>query len=102
MANRAEPISFSNSGWHKGFYNDEDFTDSLLDIKYTEFFEKPNDVDDDDFLFNTADDLLHGSCHHFAWAAHRILGYRPYIIKESEGIWNKRGQAPLQNDSRAA
>ncbi|MCD8074214.1 MAG: hypothetical protein LUF27_04105 [Lachnospiraceae bacterium] len=83
MADRKEFISLVKYGWHKGFYNDEDFSKSLIQIEYTDFFDKP---DDEDFLFDTAHDLLRGSCHHFAWAAQRVLGYQPYIIEQNVGV----------------
>lgn len=86
MHNRENFISLANYGWHKGFYVDDDFSKSLLQIEYTDFFDKPAYADDDDdFLFDTAHELLRGSCHHFAWAAQRVLDYRPYIIKETDG-----------------
>jgi len=77
-------ISFRSFGWHKGFYNIEgidDITDTLLEVKYTDFFEYP---DDEDFPYDSAHSLLRGSCHHFAVALKNVLGYTPYIIEETD------------------
>ena len=81
MRNRNELISVSLNGWHKGFYNDEDFSKSLLDIRYADFFEYP---DDDEFPYFSAHELLRGSCHHFALGLEKVLGYTPYIIQGND------------------
>lgn len=85
MSYREEMRLFNRfGGYHKGFYNDDgDSTKALLDIKYTDFFEDPND---EDFLYYFAHTLLRGSCHYFALSLQKVLKYTPYII---EGI-NKR------------
>lgn len=83
MQNRnSELISFSSYGWHKGFYNEADFSDALLDVRYSYFFERP---DDDEFPYYSAHELLRGSCNHFAVALQRVLGYTPYIIQDNNG-----------------
>lgn len=51
MAERRELVSFNSYGWHKGFYNDENHSDSLLIIHYSDFFEEP---DDDEFPYDSA------------------------------------------------
>lgn len=73
-----EVITFSQYGWHKGFYNDDDIMESLCRIRYTDFFEYP---DDDEFPYDSAHSLLRGSCNHFAVALQNVLGYTPYIIE---------------------
>ena len=78
MFQKDEFISFGHNGWHKGFYNDEDITESLCNISYTDFFEYP---DDDEFPYDLAITLLRGSCHHFAISLQRVLGYNQYIIR---------------------
>lgn len=83
MGNRKALCSFSRYGWHKGFYNDADPEESLFDIKYTDFAEAP---DDDEFPYDTAHELLCGSCHHFALSLKKVLGYEPYIIERKKGI----------------
>ena len=55
--------SFYYYGFHKGFYDDEDPSQSLNTIEYSDFFPKPND---DDFPYDTANTLLSGACHLFA------------------------------------
>ena len=84
MVRKGDLISFSSFGWHKGFYNVDDvdnITDALLIIRYTDFFEYP---DDDEFPYDSAYSLLHGSCNHFAVALKNVLGYTPYIIEETD------------------
>ena len=84
MVRKGDLISFSSFGWHKGFYNVDDvddITDVLLKIRYTDFFEYP---DDDEFLYDSAHSLLRGSCNHFAVALKNVLGYTPYIIEETD------------------
>lgn len=84
MCKRNELISVNLYGWHKGFYNDENFSGSLRNIRYENFFEYP---DDDEFPYNSAHELLRGSCNHFALSLKKVLGYTPYIIEGN----NKRG-----------
>ncbi len=83
MKNKNILCSFDYCGWHKGFYNDDNFRDSLLKIEYADFFKLP---DDDEFPYSSAYDLLCGSCNYFALSLQKIFGYSPYII---EGISTK-------------
>ena len=83
MARREEFISFSKYGWHKGFYHDEDITKSLCEIRYTDFFEYP---DDDEFPYDSAHALLRGSCNHFAVSLQKVLGYNSYIIEGKNNV----------------
>ena len=83
MDRKSDLISFSGFGWHKGFYNFDDITDALCKIRYTDFFEYP----DDEFPYDSAHSLLCGSCNHFAVALKNVLGYTPYIIETAD----KRG-----------
>lgn len=78
LARKEELISFGRIGWHKGFYQDEDIMKSLCKIRYTDFFEYP---DDDEFPYDSAHALLRGSCNHFAVCLQKVLGYNPYIIE---------------------
>ena len=71
------------SAVHKGFYNDDDFSDELIKIRYTDFFEYP---DDEDFPYDSAHSLLRGSCNHFALSLQKKLDYNPYIIHEKNGV----------------
>lgn len=75
---------FNRCEHHKGFYNEEDPTKALSKIYYADFFEYPND---DEFPYDTAFELLCGSCNHFSLSLKKIFNYTPYII---EGR-NKRG-----------
>ena len=84
MDRKGDLISFSSYGWHKGFYNVDDvddITDALLKIRYTDFFEYP---DDDEFPYDSAHSLLRDSCNRFAVALKNVLGYTPYIIEETD------------------
>ena len=84
MDRKGDLISFSSYGWHKGFYNVDDVDDityALFKIRYTDFFEYP---DDDEFPYDSAHSLLRGSCNHFAVALKNVLGYTPYIIEETD------------------
>lgn len=78
MTERMNFYSFSDYGWHKGFYTDGDPTVPLQKIYYTDFFE---DLNDDEFPFDTAYPLLCGSCNHFTVSLAKVLGYTPYIIE---------------------
>lgn len=78
MYNRSQFYSFATYGWHKGFYNDDDYIKSLCNIDYTNFFEKPTD---EDFPYDSADVLLCGSCDAFSLALHEIFNYNVYIIE---------------------
>ena len=89
-------ISFCSYGWHKGFYNTDNITDALCKIRYTDFFEYP---DNEEFPYDSAHSLLRGSCNHFAVALKNVLGYTPYIIETTD----KRGfhafcQVPKNRD----
>lgn len=70
--------SFERYGFHKGFYNDEKPTESLLKIKYDDFLEFP---DDDEFPYDTAYSLLCGSCHLFALSLQKMFNYNTYVIE---------------------
>lgn len=83
MPRKEEFISFSKIGWHKGFYQDKDVMESLCKIRYTDFFEYP---DDDEFPYGSAHSLLRGSCNHFAVSLHKVLGYQPYIIQGNNKV----------------
>ena len=78
ITDRDKMISFQHYGWHKGFYVDEDFGDTLSKIYYEDFFEYP---DDEEFPYTAAWQLLRGSCNHFALGLKNVLGYTPYIIE---------------------
>lgn len=84
MDRNGDLISFGIYGWHKGFYNTDDFSSALCKVHYDEFFEYP---DDDEFPYDSAHSLLRGSCNHFAVALQKVLGYTPYIIEQTD----KRG-----------
>lgn len=75
---------------HKGFYNDNDPIDSLLNIDYSDFFTL---TDNNAPPYENAESLLCGYCHIFALALKNILGYNPYIIK---GINDKNFHAFCQ------
>lgn len=96
MGDRGVFLSVGNYGWHKGFYNDNDFEDTLLNIQYNNYFEEP---DDEDFPHTCAYYLLCGSCHIFALSLNKVLGYNAYVIEEvnSKGFHvfcqvNKKGK----------
>ena len=78
MKDKNALISFSRYGFHKGFYNDEKPTESLIKIKYNDFWELP---EDDEFPYYTAYPLLCGSCHLFALSLQKIFNYNAYIIE---------------------
>ena len=81
MCRRNNLVSFYKYGFHKGFYNDgDDPTRTLASIKYYDFFEYP---DDEEFPYYSAEQLLRGSCNHFALSLKKVFDYTPYII---EGI----------------
>ena len=82
MSIRQELRSFGYYGWHKGFYSDEDFFNSLISIRYSDFFAEP---DDDEFPYDSAYPLLCGSCHHFALSLQKLLNYSVYVIEETNG-----------------
>ena len=76
---RKDFCSFGNYGWHKGFYNDEDVSESLFSIRYSDFFVEP---DNDEFPYHSAYLLLCGACHIFALSLQNLLNYNAYIIEE--------------------
>ena len=82
MSNRDSWRSFGYCEWHKGFYNDDSFKESLFSIQYDDFFNLP---DDDEFPYGPAYLLLYGSCHIFAASLKKIFGYTPYIIEQIDG-----------------
>lgn len=49
MSNRDSWRSFGYYEWHKGFYNDDSFKESLFSIQYEDFFKLP---DDDEFPYD--------------------------------------------------
>lgn len=81
MSQKNKFLPFNRGGYHKGFYNDGDPEHSLNEIDYTEFFESP---DNDDFPYDTAWQLLCGSCNIFVLALQKVFGYKPYIIEPIE------------------
>lgn len=81
MHNRKELVSTCQHGWHKGFYNDDDNAEALREIRYSDFFDSP---DDETFSYDSAETLLRGSCHHFALSLQKVLGYNPYIIQGND------------------
>lgn len=78
MSYRNELRIFNHNEHHKGFYNDDNPTDPLYDIKYTDFW----DEIDEDSPYYFAHSLLCGSCHIFALSLQRLLNYCPYIIED--------------------
>ena len=78
MKDRNTFVSLQHYGWHKGFYIDEDFDDTLSHIYYEDFFECPGD---EEFPYTSACQLLRGSCNHFALGLQNVFGYTPYIIE---------------------
>ena len=56
----------------------------MRNIRYDDFFEYPDDLE---FPYDSAHELLRGSCHHFALSLNKMLGYSAYIIEGN----NKRG-----------
>ena len=81
MKDRKNFISTCQCGWHKAFSNEDDFSKVLCSINYTDFFEYP---DDDEFPYDSAHSLLCGSCHHFALALNKVMGYNAYIIQGND------------------
>lgn len=79
MKDRKVFISTCQYGWHKGFYNDDDYLESLSKIEYTDFFESQND---DEFPYDNAYALLKGSCNHFAVSLGKIFSYNVYVIQQ--------------------
>lgn len=77
---REKLLPISVREWHKGFYNDDNYLDSLSNIRYSDFFEEP---DDDEFPYYSADVLLKGSCNHFAVALREIYNYNVYVIQQT-------------------
>ena len=84
MREKEKMYSFSSYGFHKGFYNYDNFEDALHNVDYADFFVYS---DDEEFPYDSAHQLLYGSCHHFAMALKEILGYNAYIIEGN----NKKG-----------
>ena len=78
MSDKKTFRSFSRYEWHKGFYNDDDPTKTLSNIRYGDFFEYP---EDEEFPYYSAYELLCGSCHIFALTLSKVLNYKPYIIE---------------------
>jgi len=64
--------------------NDRYYTEkSLENIRYSEFFEEP---DVDDFPYDSACQLLCGSCHIFALSLQKLLNYNAYIIEGNDKV----------------
>lgn len=90
MAHQAQKVDlqkdfyfFQHSGRHKGFYCEPDISKALWDIGVEDFIEVPAD---DEFPYSSAHQLLRGSCHIFALALAKTLGYTPYIIEGNNKI----------------
>lgn len=83
MKDRNAFYSMGCYGWHKGFYVDEDFEKTLWNINYSDYGEVPED--DDMFPYDSAHQLLCGSCNIFALALQKVLGYNIYIIEQIKG-----------------
>lgn len=81
MCNNGDFVEFSSGEVHKGFYNAGNPMMALSNIPYSDFFKEP----DGDFPYSSARDLLRGSCDSFALALNLLLGYSPYVIKETNG-----------------
>lgn len=81
MVDRGELVSFNSYGWHKGFYNDDNYSDSLLRIRYSDYFEEP---DDDEFPYDSAYVLLNGSCNHFAVSLRNVFYYNVHVIETKD------------------
>lgn len=80
--------SFDCWGYHKGYYNEEDYQDILAGIDYSDRPECPKDEDDEEdnasFIWSCADHLLHGECSCFALALRDIFGYSLYIMESED------------------
>lgn len=74
-------ISTCHYGWHKGFYNDGDYSSALGHIKYTDFFDDPYT---EEFPYDSAEVLLCGSCNIFAFCLQKCLGYNAYVIEPND------------------
>lgn len=75
--------SFCRWECHKGFYNEEGFSNALGEIDYSDRFECPDD-DEGAFIFSSAEYLLRGECGCFALALQDIFGYTPYVIESAD------------------
>ena len=84
MNNKVTMFTSNYHEYHKGFYTHNNPTKPLLNIKYTDFREFP---DDEEFPYYSAYELLCGSCHFFALSLKKIFNYNAYVI---EGI-DRRG-----------
>lgn len=82
MKERSEFYSMSCYGWHKGFYNDDDFEKTLFNIDYRDFGEIPED--DDMFPYDSAHQLLCGACNLFALTLQKVFNYNAYIIEQKD------------------
>lgn len=65
--------------YHKGFYNEPNIFRALQNVRYEDFFEEPKD---EEFPFNSAYELLCGSCNHFALTLKKCLVIRHILFKE--------------------
>lgn len=82
MSEKAELRSFERYGFHKGFYNYDDYMSALDEVRFDDYFQLPNNPE---FPYDTARTLLKGSCHLFALALNKIFGYNIYEIKGKTG-----------------
>lgn len=82
MRDRSKFYSMDCYGWHKGFYVDENFEETLWNIDYKGFGEVPED--DDMFPYDSAHQLLCGACNIFALALHKVFNYDVYVIEEKK------------------
>lgn len=83
MRDRSKFYSMGCYGWHKGFYNDDDCEKTLINVRYSDYGEVP---DDDMFPYDSAYPLLRGACHIFALSLQKVLGYNAYIIQGNNKV----------------
>lgn len=84
MDKRKEFVFFNENEFHKGFYNDCDYSLSLDCIEYEDFFGicESDDEDKDEIAsYGEAGVFLKGACHRFAFMLNKIFGYPMYVIK---------------------
>ena len=72
-----------DDGFHKGFYNDNNAEESLVEIAYTDYFDSEPC---DDFAYGDAHAFLCGSCQLFALCLSKIFGYQAYLIESKDTI----------------
>lgn len=81
MCNNGNFEEFISGEVHKGFYKNGNPATALSKILYSDFFVEP----EGDFPYDSARELLYGSCDSFALALKKLLNYSPYIINETTG-----------------